>query len=51
MASFREIPRSVLAFLAPQRRRAGFRYSVEAHGPQHYIAALRPSDRVSEFGD
>jgi hypothetical protein len=51
LASPREIPRSLLAFLAPERRRASYRYSLEAHGPQHYIAALRPKDRVSEFGD
>jgi pimeloyl-ACP methyl ester carboxylesterase len=51
MAGLKEIPRSLLAFLAPEGRRAGFRYSVEAHGPQHYITALHPGDRVSEFGD
>jgi hypothetical protein len=51
MADIKEIPRSVLAFLAPEKQRAGFPYSIEAHLPQYYVAALRPADRVSEFGD
>lgn len=51
LASMREIPRSLLAFFATERRRGSFRYSIEEHGPHHYIAALRPADRVTEFGD
>jgi len=47
----RGIPRSVLAFLVPEKRRASWRYTVDQHGPHHYIAALRPNDRVTEFGD
>jgi hypothetical protein len=51
LASLREIPRSVVAFFAPEKRRASSRYTVELHGPHQYIAALRPDDRVTEFGD
>jgi len=51
LASPRGIPRSVLAFLVPEKRRASWRYTVDLHGPHHYIAALRPNDRVTEFGD
>ncbi len=51
LASLKEIPRSVLAFFAPEKRRASRRYTVDLHGPHHYIAALRPNDRVTEFGD
>ena len=51
LASLKEIPRSVFAFFAPEKRRASLRYTVDLHGPHHYIAALRPNDRVTEFGD
>ncbi|MGO9010047.1 MAG: lipase family protein [Bryobacteraceae bacterium] len=51
LASMREIPRAVLAFFASEKRRASSRYTLAAHGPHHYIAALRPKDRVTEFGD
>ncbi len=51
LASPREIPRSVLALFVPERRRASWRYKVDLHAPHHYIAALRPKDRVTEFGD
>jgi hypothetical protein len=51
LTSLREIPRSVLAFFAPEKRRASWRYTLELHGPHQYIAALRPDDRVTEFGD
>jgi hypothetical protein len=47
----REIPRSLLAFFATEKRRASSRYTIADHGPHHYIAALRPSGRVTEFGD
>ena len=45
------IPRSVLNWLAPERRRASSRWTLEEHGPHYYIGALRPRDRVTEFGD
>jgi hypothetical protein len=51
LAGLKEIPRSVLAFFAPEKRRASWRYSVELHAPHRYIAALRPNDQVTEFGD
>ena len=47
----REIPRSLLAFFATSTRRASYPYSVADHGPHHYLSALRPSGRVTEFGD
>jgi hypothetical protein len=51
LASVKEIPRSLLAFFAPEKRRASWRYTVDLHAPHHYIDALRPKDRVTEFGD
>jgi hypothetical protein len=47
----RGIPRLVLSSLAPERRRGFSRWSLGEHGPHHYIAALRPGERVTEFGD
>ena len=47
----REIPRSLLAFIATAKRRNTSRYSMNDHGPQHYISALRPKGQVTEFGD
>ncbi|HEY6099136.1 MAG TPA: lipase family protein [Anaeromyxobacter sp.] len=47
----REVARSMLALLAPERRRRSFRYSIDEHRPHHYVAELRPRDRVSELGD
>jgi hypothetical protein len=46
-----EIPRSLLAFFATTTRRASYPYSIADHGPHHYLSALRPSGRVTEFGD
>jgi hypothetical protein len=46
----REIPRS-LPFFATNTRRASYLYSIADHGPHHYLSALRPSGRVTEFGD
>jgi hypothetical protein len=47
----REVPRSVTALVAPASQRASTRYSLGEHCPDHYIAALRPADRITEFGD
>ena len=47
----REIPRSLLAFFATAKRRNAARYSMNDHGPHHYIAALRPEGQATEFGD
>jgi hypothetical protein len=49
--SFRAAPRAVFAMFAPARRREALPYSMEDHGPHHYIAALRPTGSVTEFGD
>jgi hypothetical protein len=50
-ATMREVPRSMLAFFATERRRASYRLTMASHAPHHYIDALRPRDRVTEFGD
>lgn len=51
LASVRDIPRAALAFFAPEKRRASFPYTLAEHAPHRYVEALRPSDRISEFGD
>ncbi len=51
LASVHQIPRSLLAVFANEQQRSRFRYAASEHSPHHYIAALRPRDRVSEFGD
>jgi hypothetical protein len=54
MRSLFGLPWSFLSFLARQLkafRRVPFVYSLEDHGPQHYVSALTPPDVVSEFGN
>jgi len=51
LASLREIPRSLLAFFSTAKQRDSSRYSMAEHAPHHYIAALRPGDKVTEYGD
>jgi hypothetical protein len=51
LLNLREIPLSVFALFATQKRRASLRYSLAEHGPHQYLAALRPPGRVTEFGD
>jgi hypothetical protein len=51
LSNLREIPRALLAFLATAKRRDSSRYTMADHGPHHYISALRPKGRVTEFGD
>jgi hypothetical protein len=51
LANLREIPRSLLSVFSTVKRRDSARYSMADHGPHHYIAALRPKGRVTEFGD
>jgi len=46
-----EIPRSLLGIFATAKHRDAARFAVRDHAPQHYIAALRPAGRVTEFGD
>jgi hypothetical protein len=50
LANVREIPRALLAFFAPQKKAAAYRYAVGDHRPQHYISALRPSNMITELG-
>jgi hypothetical protein len=45
------IPPSIAAFFAPDRRRRPGQYTIEQHAPDGYVAALRPSERPTEFGD
>jgi len=47
----RGISSALFALFASEKRRASLRYSISEHGPHHYIAALRPAGRVTEFGD
>jgi len=51
LPTMRQVPRIVLSLLDRSERRKSGRYSFAAHGPQHYLSALRPGDRVTEFGD
>jgi hypothetical protein len=51
LARTRDIAQSIVALLAPERQRLSSRYSAAEHRPQHYIAELRPRNRVSELGD
>jgi hypothetical protein len=49
-----ELPLAATAFLARQIRpvrEMPFQYSLDDHGPQHYIAALTPEGVRTEFGD
>jgi hypothetical protein len=51
MPNARAIPRSILKWLGPARRRSSSRWSFAEHAPHHYVAALRPAGHVTEFGD
>jgi hypothetical protein len=51
LVGLREIPRSVLALFAPENRHPSWPYTVDVHASHHYIDALRPKDRVTEFDD
>jgi lipase (class 3) len=51
LASMREVPRVLLGYLASARRREQLEYSIAEHAPHHYLAALRPGDRLTELGD
>lgn len=43
--------RPLFALFAGEKRRKRLQYSLTDHGPHRYLAALRPTDRVTEFGD
>ena len=47
----RDLARSMVALLAPERQRRSSPYSFAEHRPNHYIAELRPRNRVTELGD
>jgi hypothetical protein len=51
MPHLSDIRRSLLAFFATEKRRRPFRHTIADHAPDYYIAALRPADCVTEFGD
>jgi hypothetical protein len=51
MGGLLETPVSYLAERLPVLRRLPRRYSLDDHLPHHYIKALTPTDRPSEFGD
>lgn len=49
--NLRQVPRAMLAFLAAEKDRDSYRYSMGAHGAHRYLAALRPPNRLTEYGD
>ncbi len=51
LAGFRGVPASLLGMIAPVKKRDALRFTMADHPPHHYIAALRPAGRVTEFGD
>jgi hypothetical protein len=52
LRNMREISGSVLlSVFATPKRSATSRYALGDHGPHRYINALRPADRITEFGD
>jgi hypothetical protein len=51
LAGMKELPRSLLALFASEKRRASVRWTIADHGPHHYIGAVRPKGRLTEFGD
>ncbi len=51
LSNLREVPRSLLAALAPARRRQAAPYTMADHAPHQYIAALRPNGRITELAD
>ncbi len=51
LANLRGVSRTLIGLLTSSARRASIRNALDLHGPHRYIDALRPSDRVTEFGD
>jgi hypothetical protein len=51
LPNFRAVPPSLFGMLAPVKKRLALRYTIADHLPHLYISALRPADRVTEFGD
>lgn len=50
-SGLKELGRSSLVYLMRGKDRSALRYRLDEHDPHHYLAALRPKDRVTEFGD
>jgi hypothetical protein len=46
-----EISRALLASMSTSKGKDSARFAAREHGSHHYIAALRPKGRVTEFGD
>lgn len=51
MSGLWRVIRSLFALFAGEKRRKRLQYTLTEHGPHRYLAALRPSGRVTEFGD
>jgi len=51
LKNIRDISGSLLSAIATPKRAASSRYALGDHGPHRYIGALRPADRITEFGD
>ena len=51
LAGTREIARSIVGALGPEKRRGASRFLAAEHLPQRYLAALRPEGRITELGD
>jgi hypothetical protein len=51
LKNIRDVSGSLLSVFATPKRAASARYALGDHGPHRYISALRPADRITEFGD
>ena len=51
LKNIRDVSGSLLSVFATPKRSASSRYALGDHGPHRYIGALRPADRITEFGD
>lgn len=51
LKSIRDLSSTLLSAIAPAKQSASSRYALGDHGPHRYIGALRPADRITEFGD
>ena len=51
LVELREIPRALVAAFSTTRRPERSRFTLAEHQPHCYIAALRPPDSLTEFGD
>ena len=49
--ALKNVSRAVLSTVASGLTSAKARYSLEQHGPHRYLDALRPANRITEFGD